>query len=68
MESNGVPAHIHLSSDMYESVMSMTNVFNFSCCGKIDIKGKGEMVTYLARPLRDKNEKNQVMLDEDKNL
>ncbi|KAL7534902.1 hypothetical protein ACHAXR_006148 [Thalassiosira sp. AJA248-18] len=51
MESNGVPGRIHLSSDMYESVVGMTNVFDFSCCGKINIKGKGEMITFLADPL-----------------
>ena len=51
MESNGVPGLIHLSSDMHRIVGGMTNVFDFSCCGKIDIKGKGEMTTFLARPL-----------------
>lgn len=50
MESNGVKGLIHLSSDMHQSVGDMTNVFDFSCCGKIDIKGKGEMTTYLAKP------------------
>ena len=51
MESHGVPGLIHLSSDMYQSVQNMDGVFHFSCCGKLDIKGKGEMTTYLARPL-----------------
>jgi len=51
MESNGVPGLIHLSSDMYESVGNMTNIFDFTCCGKRNIKGKGMMTTYLARYL-----------------
>lgn len=51
MESNGVAGLIHMSSDMYESVGAMTSVFDFTCCGKLDIKGKGEMTTYLATPL-----------------
>jgi hypothetical protein len=29
----------------------MTNVFDFTCCGEINIKGKGTMTTYLARTL-----------------
>eukprot|EP00984_Skeletonema_dohrnii_P021691 scaffold10883_cov95-Skeletonema_dohrnii-CCMP3373.AAC.2 len=52
MESNGVPNLIHLSSDMYQAVDALTNDFDFTCCGKIQVKGKGEMTTYLARPLR----------------
>lgn len=51
MESNGLPSLIHISSDMHESICAMTDVFDFSCCGKIAIKGKGEMTTFLARPL-----------------
>ena len=53
MESNGVPGLIHLSSDMHEAVDGMTNVFNFTCCGELNIKGKGTMTTYLARILED---------------
>jgi len=52
MESNGLPNLIHLSSDMYQAVDALTNDFEFTCCGKIQVKGKGEMTTYLARPLR----------------
>ena len=51
MESNGVPGLIHLSSDMHQSVSGMTDIFEYSCCGNINIKGKGEMTTYLAKPL-----------------
>jgi hypothetical protein len=51
MESNGVPGLIHLSSDMHRAVRGMTNVFDFTCCGEINIKGKGMMTTYLARTL-----------------
>jgi hypothetical protein len=50
MESNGVPSQIHLSSDMYELVQNMRMHFDFECCGKKQIKGKGEMTTYVAKP------------------
>mmetsp|Transcript_19394 Transcript_19394/g.45428 ORF Transcript_19394/g.45428 Transcript_19394/m.45428 type:complete len:141 (+) Transcript_19394:268-690(+) len=50
MESNGLPGHVHLSSQMYEMVKHLSDVFEFSCRGNIQIKGKGEMITYLARP------------------
>jgi hypothetical protein len=53
MESNGVPGLIHLSSDMHQAVGSMRNIFDFTCCGEINIKGKGVMTTYLARVLDD---------------
>jgi len=36
---------------MYESVGNMTNIFDFTSCGKRNIKGKGMMTTYLARYL-----------------
>ncbi len=51
MESNGVPGLIHLSADMYQTVDRMSNIFDFSCRGQIQIKGKGEMTTYLAKTL-----------------
>ena len=51
MESNGVPSHIHLSSDMYNAVANMNDTFEFKCCGSIEIKGKGDMTTFLAKPL-----------------
>jgi hypothetical protein len=48
MESNGVPNRIHLSSEMYECVQHVP-LFHFECCGKRQIKGKGEMTTYIAK-------------------
>lgn len=48
MESNGVPNQIHISSDMHECVKHLP-LFDFECCGKKQIKGKGEMVTYIAK-------------------
>ena len=48
MESNGVPNQIHISSEMYECVSHLP-LFDFDCCGKRQIKGKGEMVTYIAK-------------------
>jgi hypothetical protein len=59
MESNGVPGRIHISSDMHRAVGGMTNVFDFSCCGEINIKGKGTMTTYLARTLEDKEDEGR---------
>jgi hypothetical protein len=53
MESNGVPGHIHITSEMYDVVCGMTKVFDFTCRGKTTIKGKGELTTYLARILND---------------
>lgn len=50
MESNGVPGSIHVSADMYEVVNDMSDCFDFSCRGPLEIKGKGEMITYLAKP------------------
>ena len=51
MESNGVPACIHLSNEMYDAIInsSLPKQFDFECCGKMPIKGKGEMITYLAK-------------------
>ena len=57
MESNGVPGHLHLSSDMHQAVRGMTNIFDFTCCGEINIKGKGTMTTYLAKILNDGEER-----------
>ncbi|KAL3791836.1 hypothetical protein ACHAWO_013669 [Cyclotella atomus] len=48
MESNGVPNRIHISSEMHECVRHMSQ-FDFECCGKRQIKGKGEMTTYIAK-------------------
>ncbi|EJK61811.1 hypothetical protein THAOC_17633, partial [Thalassiosira oceanica] len=42
MESNGLPGHVHLSSQMYEMVKHLSDVFEFSCRGNIQIKGKGK--------------------------
>lgn len=53
MESNGVPGHIHLSSEMYKLVQGMRGHFDFECCGKLQIKGKGEMTTYVAKPKKE---------------
>ncbi|EJK71650.1 hypothetical protein THAOC_06887, partial [Thalassiosira oceanica] len=38
MESNGLPGHVHLSSQMYEMVKHLSDVFEFSCRGNIQIK------------------------------
>jgi hypothetical protein len=49
MESNGVPSTVHITSEMHECVRHMAQ-FDFECCGKKQIKGKGEMTTYIAKP------------------
>ena len=47
MESNGLPGHVHLSSQMYEMVKHLSDLFEFSCRGKIQIKGKGGFLSLL---------------------
>lgn len=49
MESNGIPSRVHISSEVHECVQYMRQ-FEFECCGKKQIKGKGEMTTYIAKP------------------
>ncbi len=51
MESNGIPGSIHMSSDMYNLVGNMHQYFEFHPCGTKLIKGKGEMKTFVAKPL-----------------
>jgi len=51
MESNGIPGSIHMSSDMYDLVGNMHQHFDFHSCGTKVIKGKGEMTTFIAKPL-----------------
>jgi hypothetical protein len=41
---------------MHQAVCGMTNIFDFTCCGEIEIKGKGTMTTYLATILNDGEE------------
>ena len=56
MESNGVRGLVHLSSEMHQIVGGITNIFHFTCCGKINIKGKCKMTTFLARILVDERD------------
>jgi len=44
MESHGVAGHVHVSEPIYEQVK---DYFNVEKRGVIDVKGKGEMTTYL---------------------
>ena len=48
MESHGVPGEIHISSDTHNLIKHLSYL-EFKCCGEIHVKGKGFMVTYLAR-------------------
>ena len=56
MESNGVPGLVPLLSETHQIVGGIMNIFHFTCCGKINIKGKGEMMTFLARILVDERD------------
>lgn len=49
MESHGVPSHIHMSHDTYVKVKELLSDMNIKCRGKIDVKGKGDMLTYLLK-------------------
>ncbi|MEC4892984.1 MAG: adenylate/guanylate cyclase domain-containing protein [Oscillatoria sp. PMC 1051.18] len=44
MESSGIPGKIQVTSAVYERLKTQ---FNFEQRGKISVKGKGEMLTYL---------------------
>ncbi len=46
MESHGVPGAIHVSSEVYEQLKDR---YRFESRGIIDIKGKGEMETWLLK-------------------
>jgi len=48
MESHGIPGEIHISSDTYNKINHLSYL-TFRCCGEIFVKGKGPMVTYIAR-------------------
>jgi hypothetical protein len=45
MESSGIPGQIRVTPDMYELLKG--NGYRFKPRGTIDVKGKGEMHTYL---------------------
>ncbi|MEO0828272.1 MAG: adenylate/guanylate cyclase domain-containing protein [Cyanobacteria bacterium J06635_15] len=47
MESHGVADRIHVSATTYEL---LKHKYAFECRGKINIKGQGEMETYLLKP------------------
>jgi len=46
MDTNGVPGQIHITESMAQILMDC-NLFNLYCRGSINIKGKGNVVTYL---------------------
>jgi adenylate cyclase len=50
MESHGKPSCIHISEAAYQRVKHMTDDFSFECRGEMEVKGKGKMVTYFAKP------------------
>lgn len=45
METLGVPGRVQVTQSTYERLQSR---FDFEPRGKIDVKGKGEMETYLS--------------------
>jgi len=67
MESNGIPSHVHISSEMHECVQHMQQ-FEFECCGKKQIKGKGEMTTYVAKPKNDPKISSSQSLLQNRNI
>jgi len=50
MEQLGVPSQIQVTREVVDSV---SNDFSFECRGKLDVKGKGMMETYLLKSAKD---------------
>lgn len=46
MDSTGVPDHIQITEDVY-SIIKNSRKYKFDCRGRINVKGKGSMTTYL---------------------
>lgn len=46
MDSFGIRGRIHVTQDVAE-ILFQRNAYRLMCRGKVNIKGKGEMVTYL---------------------
>ena len=49
MESHGIPGEIHVTTATYEQ---LKHLYTFQSRGSIQVKGKGEMVTYLLNQRR----------------
>ena len=45
MDTSGLPNHIQVTEDVYKILKN--SPYEFKCRGKVNIKGKGEMVTYF---------------------
>ena len=50
MESHGIPGIVHISESTYKHIKGK---FNIECRGMIDVKGKGEMKTYILKHTAD---------------
>ena len=51
MESHGKPGHVHLTQEAYDKVKNICgDDFEFEWGGEMEIKSKGSMVTFFARP------------------
>lgn len=46
MDSTGMPNHTQVTEEVYE-VLKNAQAYEFSCRGKVKVKGKGEMTTYF---------------------
>ncbi|CAG5118333.1 unnamed protein product, partial [Candidula unifasciata] len=46
MESTGIPGKIQVTEDIYGV---LKNIFTFECRGKVQVKGKGDMITYFLK-------------------
>lgn len=66
MESHGKAGYIHMTEDAYNKVKHTCSAeFDFEWGGETDIKSKGKMTTFFARPkfLRDHEQRSMVNLD-----
>merc|ERR1719458_2084932 len=45
MDSTGLPDHTQVTEDIYEVLRNLP--YEFTCRGKVKVKGKGDMTTYF---------------------
>ena len=51
MESHGRPAYVHLTEEAYNATrFDCDGEFDFNLDGEMEVKGKGKMTTYFAKP------------------
>lgn len=68
MESNGIANRIHCSETTAKLLMN-SGLFELSCRGEIDVKGKGRMTTYWLERAVEKNDKaNAIAIERTENM